>query len=295
MYILYLISVVMCIRHIFDVVSNQLRYRISKIQFGLLNSNKPHIPYMETHLCDHCNLNCKGCAVLSPLVTEPTFTDLEQYTQDIRTLSKKLAVRKIRLMGGEPLLHSQINDFIRITREAYPHSEIVVVTNGLLLPKMPETFWATLRKYRIRIHWSKYPSLKNRFDEIYTCLKEHHTLLEYPDSLNICTENFYVFSSFSPEGTENPERAFKGCTSRGCVNLYRGKLYTCPACYVFRANEYFHANHEVPEGWDIYKYSGKELQSFVNKPIPFCRFCHHAVHRKSFPWEVSKRKAEEWM
>ena len=278
-----------------DRAFSSLQYRSFVVWFYLQNLGKPWIPYLETHLCDHCNLNCRSCAVLSPLVTEPTFTDLEQYTQDIWTLSKKLAVRKIRLMGGEPLLHSQINDFIRITREAYPHSEIVVVTNGLLLPKMPETFWATLRKYRIRIHWSKYPPLKDRFDEIYTCLKKHYTLLEYPDSLNIRVENFYGFSFFSQNGTEDPNQAFKGCMSKGCVNLYRGKLYTCPACYVFRANEYFHANHEVPEGWDIYKYSGKELQSFLNKPIPFCRYCHHAVHPKSFPWEVSKRKAEEWM
>ena len=199
-------------------------------------------------------------------------------------------------MGGEPLLHLQVNDFMRVTREAYPHSRIFIVTNGLLLLKMPNDFWETLRQCRIRIHWSKYPFYsKDQSSEIYTCLKKHHTLLECPDSMNTRIENFYVFSFFSPEGTENPEQAFKGCIGKSCANLYRGKIYTCPACYVFRANEYFHANHEVPEGWDIYKYNGKELQSFLNKPIPFCRFCHHAVHPKSFPWEVSKRRAEEWM
>ena len=105
---------------------------------------------------------------------------------------------------------------------------------------------------------------------------------------------FGTFSAFGSDESTDPNEAFKACHN-GCTNLYRGKLYTCSACYVFRANEYFHANHEVPEGWDIYKYSGKELQSFPNKPIPFCRYCHHGVHLKSFPWEVSKRKAEEWM
>jgi ABC-2 type transport system ATP-binding protein len=78
-------------------------------------------------------------------VTEPTFTDLEQYTKDIRTLSKKLAIRTIRLMGGEPLLHPRVNDFMRVTREAYPHSKIFIVTNGLLLLKMLNDFWETLR------------------------------------------------------------------------------------------------------------------------------------------------------
>ena len=75
-------------------------------------------------------------------------------------------------MGGEPLLHPQVNDFMRITREAYPHSKIFIVTNGLLLLKMPNDFWETLRQYRIRIHWSKYPPFKDKFSEIEQRIKE---------------------------------------------------------------------------------------------------------------------------
>ena len=153
--------------------------------------------------------------------------------------------------------------------------------------------------YRVHLRWSVYPATRSQFEEICKCCKKYRVFFENGSIgqrfRRRCVESFHSFSVFSPEGTENPERAFKGCMSKRCVNLYRGKLYTCPGCYVFRANEYFHANHEVPEGWDIYKYSGKELQSFLNKPIPFCRYCHHGVHPKSFPWEVSKRKAEEWM
>ena len=264
--------------------------RLTKVLFHLRNFNRSRISYLETHLCDHCNLNCKSCTHFCPLVTEPTFTDLEQYTGDIQTLSEKLAIHIIRLMGGEPLLHPQVNDFMRVTREAYPHSRIFIVTNGLLLQKMPNDFWETLRKYHIRIFWSKYPPLKEKFAEIEQRIKDAHI------RLNSREANVFVnFSAFGSDESMDPQEAFKGCHSNGCPNLYRGKLYTCPACYVFRANNYFHANHEVPEGWDIYKYSGKELQSFLNKPIPFCRFCHHGVHPKSFPWEVSKRKAEEWM
>ena len=247
------------------------------------------ILYLETHVCDHCNLNCKSCTHFCPLVTEPTFTDLERYTQDIQTLSKKLAIRTIRLMGGEPLLHPQINDFIRVTREAYPHSRLFIVTNGLLLLKMPEAFWETLQTYRVRIHWSKYPPLKERFAEIENRLRKARVSYHGGDA-----SYFGNFSAFGSDDQTDPQEAFKACGNR-CHNLYRGKLYTCPACYVFRANDYFKANHEIPEGWDIYQYTGKELQHFLNKPIPFCRYCHHAVHPKSFPWDASKRQKEEWM
>lgn len=277
-----------------DRVLGSLQYRSFVVWFHLRNLNKTYISQLETHLCDHCNLSCKSCTHFSPLVTEPVFTDLEQYTKDIRALSKKLEIRTILLLGGEPLLHPQLNDFMRVTRETYPHSRIFILTNGLLLPKMPNDFWETLRQCRIHIRWSKYPLLKDKFSEIYRHLKKHRAL-SFGEISSKYTGCFYNFSPFSPNGTEDPKQAFRECFAKGCVTLYRGKLYTCPACYVFRANEYFHANHEVPEGWDIYKYSGKELQSFLNKPIPFCRYCHHGVHPKSFPWEVSKRKAEEWM
>ena len=90
-----------------DRAFGSLQYRSFVVWFYLQNLGKPRIPYLETHLCDHCNLNCKSCSHFCPLVTEPTFTDLEQYTKDIRVLSKKLAIRTIRLMGGEPLLHPQ--------------------------------------------------------------------------------------------------------------------------------------------------------------------------------------------
>lgn len=93
-------------------------YHSYTVVFRLKKLDKPYLRYLETHLCDHCNLNCKSCTHFCPLVTEPTFTDLEQYTKDIRTLSKKLAIRTIRLMGGEPLLHPQVNDFIRVTRSS---------------------------------------------------------------------------------------------------------------------------------------------------------------------------------
>ena len=135
----------------------------------------------------------------------------------------------------------------------------------------------------------EYPPLKDKFSEIEQRIKEARIPYHGGDA-NI----FGTFSAFSSDESTDPQEAFKACHN-GCTNLYYGKLYTCPACYVFRANNYFHTNHEVPEGWDIYKYSGKELQNFLNKPIPFCRYCHHAVHPKSFLWEVSKRRAEEWM
>jgi molybdenum cofactor biosynthesis enzyme MoaA len=75
--------------------------------------NNPMLPYIvETHLVDHCNLNCKGCSHFASLVPGEVFTDIEIFKRDIARLSQIfIDVYEIRLMGGEPLLHPDIDTF----------------------------------------------------------------------------------------------------------------------------------------------------------------------------------------
>jgi ABC-2 type transport system ATP-binding protein len=72
----------------------------------------------EVHLVEHCNLNCKGCYHFSPLAKEE-FLFLTEWEKDCKQLSTlfKDRIGHISLMGGEPLLHPDICEFMRITRE----------------------------------------------------------------------------------------------------------------------------------------------------------------------------------
>jgi MoaA/NifB/PqqE/SkfB family radical SAM enzyme len=77
---------------------------------------KPVLPYVEMHVVDHCNLNCKGCSHFSPIADE-LFTDIGEFTRDLQQLRRLVSnIEVIRLMGGEPLLHPNITDFIRSTK-----------------------------------------------------------------------------------------------------------------------------------------------------------------------------------
>lgn len=46
------------------------------------------LPYLEFHVADHCNLNCKGCVHFSPLVPREKFADYETVRQDLLQLKK---------------------------------------------------------------------------------------------------------------------------------------------------------------------------------------------------------------
>ena len=63
-------------------------------------------------IVDHCNLNCKGCGHFSPLAPK-SFLDIETFENDLRRLNGLLNgnIYCFELMGGEALLHPQLEDF----------------------------------------------------------------------------------------------------------------------------------------------------------------------------------------
>ena len=258
--------------------------------FPIANFRRPHLDSIEIHVADHCNLNCKGCSVCSPL-TKVWFCDVVQTEKDLLELSRKIQFARIALIGGETLLHPELTELVQIVRKAYPKVRVDIVTNGILLPKMSSEFWTVCRENEVFLCLSMYPPFRRNENTYLDLAKDEKVrmILAKNDSVwNKITCSFHRDKS-------SADAHFRVCKQKKCHKLWHSKLYVCPACFLQHYNRYFNENHETIRGYDIYKYSGKELQSFLNKPIPFCRFCHHAVHPKSFPWEVSKRKAEEWM
>ena len=72
----------------------------------------------EVHLTEHCNLNCKSCFHFSSRAEEE-YLDVTEYEKDCKRLSELFGgvASDILLMGGEPLLHPDIEKFIEITRK----------------------------------------------------------------------------------------------------------------------------------------------------------------------------------
>ena len=115
--------------------------------------------YFEVHIVDHCNLNCASCSHFAPLA-EPHFCDINLFKKDISRMKELFPgkqVKRIRLLGGEPLLHPGVSDFICLTAAIFPEAERSVVTNGILLPKMGDEFWEVIKSTRTSICVSKYP------------------------------------------------------------------------------------------------------------------------------------------
>jgi organic radical activating enzyme len=241
--------------------------------------------YLELHLTDHCNLNCKGCFHYCPLAS-PHYTDLAKYETDMQRLRQLFRnISRIRLMGGEPLLHPDSASFITIARTNFPRTDLRLVTNGILLPQAPASFWETCRTTNTTIEVSVYPALKKFVTGLSSiCAKEGVNL--YLDEMN----TFFAHMNF--KGDSDKKRAFHLCRSRFFTPfLQNGRLYVCamPAL-IHYFNTRFSTQILADQGIDIHSpnMTGQKILKYLNKPIETCKWCSYDFVPHS--WLVNDKK-----
>jgi len=93
---------------------------------------------LRISVTDRCNFRCTYCMPREHFGSEHAFlprSDLLTY-EEIVTVVKSLVpagLEKVRLTGGEPLLRSDIAALVRLLKEAGPHIDLAMTTNGALL------------------------------------------------------------------------------------------------------------------------------------------------------------------
>jgi hypothetical protein len=174
---------------------------------------------------------------------------------------------------------------------------ICIITNALLLPLQPETFWQNCKKNSIEIHVTKYPIKLDHY-AIEQTAKKYGVKLSYMDDTDsrIKTTNYVPFDL---SGRQNVKKNIRLCCQiNKCLALDRGRLYTCPfprSAHIF--NEYFNRNLQVSDADSIDIYKAKsidEIFDFLNKPIPFCRYCNWEKFETQIPWHTSTKSISEW-
>lgn len=250
-----------------------------------------YLPYLEYHVADHCNLNCKYCTHYSPLVPQPVYTEYERFAADLRQLKKYIAdIGVIRILGGEPLLNPELGRFIELTRELYPASIITVVTNGMLIDRMEPSLIESMKKNMAFFHISFYPPLKDKVQEIQKFLYER----EIPYTITPMITEFNKTQTLTPQGDED---FFYSCFQASCTCLHEGKVAPCYAPFT---TKYFNAAFDqqlpVNEGVDLYD---EELTFPVMKAqllIPMQR-CSYCTGGKACKWEIIGRNSvlEDWV
>lgn len=253
--------------------------------------------WLEVHLAEHCNLNCKGCSHFSSLA-EKELMEVEVFEKDMARMAQLFDehdIRNIKLLGGEPLLHPQVNEFMKISFNYFPNIQRELVSNGLLLMNMPESFWKTCRETRTSIYLSRYP-VPLDFDAIerYAFAKEVKLVIYPRESTKIFRKDVYDLG-----GSQDESLSHSVCELFGyCCQLHKGRFYPCSiSAYFHHFNRFF--NLEIPLSSqnfiDIYNAKSKEdFFQLITSPIPCCSYCNMGAKKFNVKWEYSKKQINEW-
>lgn len=257
---------------------------------------KPKLGFMEVLLTKHCNLNCKSCGHFSNIVTERTLLDIDEFETYLIQLHKKVReIATFQLLGGEPLLHPQLDRFVSLTRKYFPGTHIDVVTNGLLILKSSQELIDAMVQSNATFFISQYQPTRDKIVQIINFLEERR--VNY--TISPLLTHFESVLSFKEE---SGDKAFAKRFKRDCIchSIERGRIYICPTIErLYAVQDFF--NIHIPkeelmnssldlmsadvDGWDMLMY--------FNKPVSICRFC--CPERKERIWETGKPKIEDWI
>lgn len=229
--------------------------------------------HCEINVAEHCNLACKSCSHQSPLMRK-RFADAGRVYDDLKALAPVYHVRRVSLLGGEPLLHPDLPSIIDAARRSGVGDCIGLVTNGVLLPRMPEECWAALDEVRVSV----YPGFELEPEEQAACralARKHDVRLDFH-----AVDTF--FEAYAARGTQDRrlvQRIYDTCTIAHewrCHLVTDGHFYKCPHAYFLAktlARPEAHGDG-LPISTDAS--FQKRLLEYLRSPTPL-RACTHCL------------------
>lgn len=261
----------------------------------------------EISLADHCNLSCQMCDHFSQLSKE-WCVSIEQFEKDMIQMGKifEHKIGAITLLGGEPTLHEDLFDCIRITRREFPDCELIILTNGVLLLELEHSpkgnLWEICRDYDVHISVTVYPV---RLDYLAMEEKAKEYGVQLFMSSNIHAGKELKIKKISDKHTMDLTGSIDKFYCVNCLYfnkfnvLKEGRLYMCPiAAHSDIFNEAFEQNLALQEKDSLNIYSvknWKEIAEFSCQYVPFCSYCDlkHWGHHSE--WKASSKKIEEYV
>lgn len=278
---------------IYNMLNNSSMSTIYDVRWYILEKQSI-IPTLEVHLANHCNLKCKGCTHFSNLFEE-SFCDIDEFKNDLKQISKHSNLITLTLLGGEPLLNPNIIEYVNYARKVFPTTEILIMTNGLLIPKQPKEFFDCLKENDVCIMISPYKPTVKIIDQIFEILNEYNVKWLYQTTFDTVVDKFLVNLSMS--GQTNPKESMAICQPV-IPQIAHGRLYICvPEAYIDKYIEYFSLSQKINNpGIDIYD-SNLDWLNITEKlitPVDMCRYC--STELREFDWEISQNPSvNDWI
>ena len=246
-----------------------------------------HLPQIEAAITRVCVNSCAACNHAIPVAKPPYIMPLEVLREDLLRIGQVADIGQLALLGGEPLLHPDIDEMIAMARSTNVAKLVVIITNGQLLQRMTERFWRTIRKIDVDV----YPGKLSGAQIVYIQRKarENHVDLRiFPVS------TFYkCVRSGKDETPEHVQARFDRCpTGHLCTCVDYGHVYRCQQAFLWPPL-FMPDQSPTVDGIPLDGITPEKLKAYLEgkTPLKSCRRCsvqeqYHNWHETTLDrWE----------
>ena len=240
---------------------------------------------IEINAVRHCNLSCRSCSHSSPIAAKQELYS-EQAAADLNILSRFMKCQTVRIVGGEPLLHSNLVGLLNAVRASGISEQICIVTNGTLLHRIDNQILSLIDEIQI----SLYPLSNTLVAKIRDKAKEIERVkvqvLEYASF----RESISQFPTIDQALVKTIYNTCQIAHFWRCLTVDNGKIYRCPQSMVFseKSNDYSSV-------LEIRKVSNVDtLLSFLENNQP-CAACAHCLGSIGVEFQHEQLHASAWM
>jgi organic radical activating enzyme len=274
---------------------------------------KIHNSKCEINVAEHCNLSCRGCSHLSPVLPKH-FVSSTEILADLSILARHYRADEVRLVGGEPLLHPDLPGVVASVRASGITERVCVVTNGLLLASMDESFWEAVDKIEVSLYPGRSPSVEQQ------ARYEDRARAHRIDLVATRVDHFRQSYTELPNNDRAlTQRVFRSCKivhDWRCHTVANGMFFRCPQSYFLP--KLLTGHFAIPNvdslRIDATNDFGDRLLAFLNatEPLASCSQClgtsghmvsHVQIRRAQFRAEqevpaaemISYRQGNRWL
>lgn len=124
--------------------------RMETMEYAIVDG-KVQTRALEYHVADHCNLHCDHCCSFSPILKK-WFADPVEFESDLRAVRRVVAPQFLKIVGGEPLLHPELERLLVIAKSLAVGPHIQLTTNAFLIERLTPRGWDSLDMVAVSLY-----------------------------------------------------------------------------------------------------------------------------------------------
>ena len=196
------------------------------------NKNQINLPHLSFCITTKCSLKCKDCASLIPFFNEHGHISisLEEFKENLdKILASVNKIRRLILLGGEPLLYNDLDKIIDYSCKKENIDIVQIITNGTIIPDKKILKALVDNNKKVYLHISNYSAtkdvyLKLKHNKIRELLKDYDIKLQMDDGGGWLKEFGFSNEKSNPETTI---KKYKKCFCSHCTQVLNNKMYVC--------------------------------------------------------------------